>query len=366
MDMRPRYHGRVDANAEEMDRHYPPKQRHHHHHRRGRSPPSSRVRVREPQEIRDVVEDVRNELIFQRGLEETESFELPTKEELMEIDTVELWSTTTSLMDGALEDDNSTTELAAPLRDFSKKPPPPPILRNQQAPTPVRGNRARPASEEPSTATRTISDTVGTSTVDQSTVVSWGASTVDESTTDGTVQSTDYSSACFSGFGDLTEDAKELFCCNRVVEAADTSNAVVETAATELLHGSIIEQADSFFSDEQARSLRATLSEVSLELDAAGNNALDLTTTISTNRLCMKKDSVNDDVVQSKPGKTVPDEVSFKTKALTRLNSMSNKKSAKKNKKQKRRQSQTKQPQKEAKKKKGGLFSRFRKSKRAV
>lgn len=305
MEMRPRYRGRLDS-SEIV---YPRTKWSNY-----QNAPSDEVYAvssvsSNEREIRDVVEEVRHELLHLKRNESLDSFELPTKEELMNADANDSIFWTPSLFD---EESSALSSRAPPMRDFANAPTP--ILRNF---------------DDQSVGTHTVSTTVGSTTVG--------------STTQGSIQSgptvdtnsSDFGSSCFMpGLDEMANDAQEIFCCGGQMEAvSNTSNAVVETAATELIHDSILQQADSFFSDDQARSIGTTFSQVSQEFDMAGNRVVDLTTMISTENLCVKKGAVNDLVVVEEPEtSTVPSEVTFKKKVLTKLNMNSNKKNKKRRK----------------------------------
>lgn len=286
MEMRPTYRGEVDSS----DRMHSSV-----HHRRSDAPSleddSDIIYERAPRkdyfherEIRDVVKEVRNELLHETSPHSRHRFELMSNEDIMDADTTALWSTS-ALLDG---EDSSTMidDSVAPMRDFSKDPP----TTHQTAPFPK----------------GTMSDAATVET----TVMSFRSDSSD-----------DFSSSCFiPGLDEMAQEAKEIFCCgDEMANLSDGSNAMVESAATELLHESILEGVDSFFSDAHARSLQATFTEVSEELDDAGNQVVDLTSMMSMRHLCAKKNAVLDeDEVNSE--ESIPSEVTFKVKVLSTLN----------------------------------------------
>jgi hypothetical protein len=171
----------------------------------------------------------------------------------------------------------------------------------------------------------------------------------------------DFGSSCFiPGFDEMAQDAQELFCCGpHLDQVSNTSNIVVEAAATELIHESILDQADSFFTDEQARTIGKTFSQVSLEFDDAGNRVVDMTSRMATRNICSKEnvDPEPVETVVTEPS-TVPDEVTFKTRVMSKLN---NKKSNKRSFPIKRKQATKVDEQKTKKGVFGKLRGRFRK-----
>lgn len=313
MEMRPRYRGRVDDMAYLSPRKDAPSLGEDSGitltHTLGG--PSHLERVHQQQE-RDVVDEVRHELLHSSHNPSTrQRFELVSKDDLMDADTEALWST--SLIDSGAEDsilhDDSSTEDDIIIRKKYKD------------------------------------DTVDTRTV-ETMVMSFD-------------DRSEFSSACtfFSEWRD-----QGVFCCGTeigedVTHVADQSHSMVETAATELLHRSILESADSFFSNEQAESLQKTLSEVSEEFDAAGNRVVDLTSMINMKNLCSRQDAVEEDQVELEV-KTVPSEVSFRVRVLTKLNST--KKPSTWKKKHLRPLSKRETPRQEQGKQKKGMFRKFK------
>jgi len=297
MEMRPRYHGRT----EEMVHRAPLNDSSSlggdsgitlAHDLGG---PYSKVEHVHPQQEHDVVEEVRHELLHSSKRRSAQQrFQLVSKDDIMDEDTQTLWSS--SLFDDTGAEESST------LHDDS-------------------------------TATRDISDSQDDVIVrkkykdDTMIRKKYKDDTVDTRTVETTVMSFDdrseFSSSC-SFFANEWRD-EGIFCCGTeigedITHVADQSNSIVETAATGLLHRSILESADSFFSDEQAESLQKTLSEVSEELDEAGNRVVDLTSMINMKNLCIRQGAVQEDVVEEDVD-TVPSEVSFRVRVLTKLSS---------------------------------------------
>ncbi len=257
--------------------------------------PNPKVGHVHPQE-RDVVEEVRHELPHSsKRLSAQQQFQLVSKDDaIMDADTQTLWSA--SLFDDSGVEESST------LHDDS-------------------------------TATRDLSDSQDDVIVRKKykddTIIrkKYKDDTVDTRTVETTVMSFDdrseLSSSC-SFFANEWRD-QGIFCCGTeigedITHVADQSNSIVETAATGLLHRSILESADSFFSDEQAESLQKTLSEVSEEFDKAGNRVVDLTSMINMKNLCIRQAAVQEDHVEEDVD-TVPSEVSFRVRVLTKLSS---------------------------------------------
>lgn len=392
MEMRPRYRGRSDS-AEEVI-YYPRSKKLH-------GAPSDESEDRNYHgdgEIRDVVEEVRHELLRETSPQSRQAFQFVSSEDIMEAGTTTLMGSSlgSSMMDGAstygastslldsygngsislLDGDGSTSmmdgggslslldgesgitllEKNAPrnaprkvpengrprMRDFRETKQPPMRDFGSKKP-PVRKSRGF---DENSLAETTVAETT---TV--------GLTTVETYESEDNVS--DFDSSCFiPGFEEIAQDAQQLFCCGPHLEqVSNTSNSVVETAATELIHESILNQADTFFTDEQARTIGKTFSQVSLEFDDAGNRVVDMTTRMSVRNMCSKENVDPEPVVTVTETSTVPDEVTFKVRVLSKLNK---KKSTKKSKKHSflvKRKTSTKVEEQGGKK---GMFGKLR------
>lgn len=336
MEMRPRYRGRVDS--DELFHLSPRKDAVPSLEEQSgitlipNIPPQIQEFVHQ-REIRDVVEEVRDELLHSPSPTSQQRFELTSKEDLMDTDTTALWST--SLFDGTEE---STARVS--ILDDSTAP-----TKDGYEPRPRKGRnrvRNRDKDDDIIIRRRKYDDTIDSRTV-ETTVMSFD----DQS---------EFSTSC-SFFTHEWRD-QGIFCCGTEIGedvnlVADQSNSIVETTATGLLHHSILESADDFFSEEQAQSLQKTLSEVSEEFDEAGNKVIDLTAMMNMRNLCAKQDAVDLEQVKSE-SETIPSEVSFRVRVLDKLSS--NKKSSTWRKKHLR------QPSKQAEQhKKGRMFRKFKK-----
>jgi hypothetical protein len=393
MEMRPRYRGRSDS-AEEVI-YYPRSKKLHG------TPSDERLGDRNYHgdgEIRDVVEEVRHELLRETSPQSRQTFQFASNEDIMEAGTTSLMGSSlgSSMMDGAstygastslldsygngsislLDGEGSTSmmdgggslslldgesgitllEKNAPRNAPRKVPEYGPRMRDfrETKQPPMRDFRSKkpPVRKSKGFDENSITET----TVAETTTV--GLTTVGTYESEDNVS--DFDSSCFiSGFDEIAQDAQQLFCCGPHLEqVSNTSNSVVETAATELIHESILNQADSFFTDEQARTIGKTFSQVSLEFDDAGNRVVDMTTRIATRNMCAKEnvDPAPVRSVVTEPS-TVPEEVTFRVRVISKLNK---KKSTKKSKKHSflvKRKTSTKVEEQGAKK---GMFGKLR------
>ena len=304
------------------------------------------------QEIHNVLDDgVRYEL----RQPARPTYRIVSKDELMDSDTAALWST--SLFDG---DDSSA------MRDDITEP--------------TRGGGSSTVTErEPPLIQRSnLSPIMKCKTFDAPTVASTLVSVDDDD------NSSQFSSSCLTMpvFHDMAAEWRDqgIFCFGKEITDASSemvalyanrSNMLVETAATELLHESVLKGADDFFSDDQARSFQATFSEVSEEFDIAGNKVIDLTSMINVSNhcTCSKTEEVVDKevlhVVKQPELVTIPSEVAFKVRVSSSLKTKQSRKSKRKKDVQKEKENRNKGIE-EARNK--GMFrkikGRFRRSNR--
>jgi len=258
-------------------------------------------------EIRDVVEEVRHELLT-TGARYPGRFDLLSNEDIMDSDST-LW--TPSLLDGE-ESSARRDDIIVPMRDFKEYDPPTNALSESTAFF-LKIKSFEDRSQAPSLLTATTFQSDGE-------------------------DSSQFSSSCLLPvFDDIANDWRDsgLFCCSADLTGtstvmADRSNAIVETAATKLLHDSVLQSADDFFSDHQAKSLQETFSEVSEEFDVDGHRVVNLTAMISMRHLCVRKDAVDavvePEVIVQSDASPIPNEVTFKVRVLSKLNSNAKKK----------------------------------------